>query len=430
MSRKDLALRWSRARQFAPLTWVLTSTLTGSMGYWMLTIIVPWFVVSTTGSGSHAGSAFAAEVFPGVVVRFLAGPVVDRFGLRRTSWIGTGIQTLAFVAIAALVAMNALSFPVLLVLLAVSSASSGAALAAKKGLAPAAARHVGVEPKRGISLATMTTTASLVLGALLGGFLVPMPAVALVVAAALFAADTLIVGLALPHGMEPKVHLSEGKLGYWRSLGEGIGYFRRARVLIRLQLMLCSMEFLVAPMAGVFLPMWARETGKEAPVIALLFSAAAFAGLAGSIAAVYLVERVRPAVLMSVGYLLIVPQPLVLALNAPTWVVVVSWASAGFAGAFPFAVVGRIVYQWPPEKFRMRVTAISGSTARAGGVIGGLLAGGLVDRFGLTVPLIVAAVLYFLATQGTVLRKEMRALTPEIREDHPMAEAPVEEPVV
>ncbi|MEU7318749.1 MFS transporter [Streptomyces sp. NPDC007083] len=430
MSHQDLALRWSRARQFAPLTWVLTSTLSGSMGYWMLTITVPWFVFSTTGSASHAGTVIAAEVLPAVVVRLLAGPVVDRVGLRRTSWIGTGVQTIAVVAIAALVAMDALSFPVLLALLAVSSASSGAALAAKRGLAPAAARHVGVAEGRSISLAAATTTASQVLGPALGALLMPMPAVALAVAAALFATDTLSVGLALPHGMEPKVHLSEGKLGYWRSLGEGIGYFRRERLLVRLHVMLGSMEFLVAPMTGVFLPMWVSETDAGPETIGALISAAALAGFVGSLVAVYLVERVRPAVLMSMGYLLIVPQPLVLALNAPTWVVVVSWVSAGFAGAFPFAVVGRIVYQWPPEKFRMRVTAISGSTARAGGVIGGLVAGGLVDRFGLTVPLIVAAVLYFLVTQGTVLRKEMRALTPEIRENRPMAEAPVEESVV
>ena len=45
------------------------------------------------------------------------------------------------------------------------------------------------------------------------------------------------------------------------------------------------------------------------------------------------------------------------------------------------------------------------------------------ERFGLTVPLLAASVLYLAVALGTVLRKDMRELTPKIRADRP-EEAP------
>ncbi|WP_158687934.1 MFS transporter [Streptomyces sp. AA1529] len=430
-SYDSLALRWSLSRHFGPLTWVLTSTFTGVMGYWVLTLTMPWFVFSTTGSTSHAGLVVFAEVAPAVVARFLAGPVVDRVGLRRSTWIGAAVQTGCIATIAVLVSMDSLSFPVLLALLASSGAASGAALVAMAGLAPAAARYVGVAEGRGISLGTAMSTAGQVFGPSLGALLAPVPVIGLSVVTALFAANALIVGVALPHGMEPdhaQAGPGESKLGYWRSLREGVSYFRRDGLLVRLHVMLGSMEFLVAPMSGVFLPLWARETHAGPGAIGALVSAAALAGFAGSLVAVPVIERVRPSVIMAVGYLLIVPQPLVLALGAPTWLVMVSWIAAGFAGAFPYSVVGRILYQWPPEKFRSRVRSVGGAASKTGGALGGLAAGLIVDRFGLTVPLIVAAVLYLLVTQSTVLRKEVRSLTPRIREDRPQTELLAKEP--
>ncbi|MGI5353513.1 MFS transporter [Streptomyces sp. CA-250714] len=401
---------------------MLASTFTGVMGTWVLTLTMPWFVFATTGSTSHAGMVVFAELAPAVAARFLAGPVVDRVGLRRTSVITSVVETVCVVVIAVLICMDRLPFPLLLALLALMGAAGGAGTLAKGFLAPSAARYVGVAEGRGISLSSSMMTAGQVFGPSLGALLAPVPVVGLVVVAALFTASALIIGLALPHGMEPghvQTDPSEEKLGYWRSLGEGINYFRKDGLLVRLHVMLAFMGFLVAPMNGVFLPLWAKETDAGPGVIGALVSMAAFAGFVGSLVAVPVIERVRPTVLLAAGYLLIIPQLLVLALGAPVWLVMVSWVVAGFAGAFPYSVVGKIMYLWPPEEFRSRTRALGGSVSKLGASLGGLAAGFVVDHFGLTVPLIAAAVLYFLVTQSTVFRKDMRGLTPEIREDRP-----------
>ena len=363
-----------------------------------------------------------AELAPAVVARFLAGPVLDRVGLRRTSLITAGVETSCVVVIAVLISVDRLPFPVLLALLALMGAASGAGTLAKTFLAPSAARYVGVVESRGISLSSSVMTAGQVVGPSLGAFLAPEPVIGLVVVALLFAVNALINGLVLPHGMEPghvQVDPSEEKLGYWRSLGEGISYFRKDGLLVRLYVMLALMGFIVAPMNGVFLPLWAKENAVGPGVIGALVSMAALAGFVGSLIAVPVIERVRPMVILAAGYLLIIPQLLVLALGAPVWLVMVAWVVAGFAAAFPYAVVGKITYLWPSEEFRSRANSLGGSISKLGASLGGLAAGLVVGHFGLMVPLIAAAVLYFLVTQGTVFRKDMRGLTPKIREDRP-----------
>jgi len=386
-------------------------------------LTMPWFVFATTGSASHAGIVVFAELAPFVVARFLAGPVVDRVGLRRTSWMAGVVETSSVLLIAVLVALDMLSFPMLLALVALMGAANGAGLLAKGFLAPAAAKYIGVDEGRAISLSSATLTVGRVFGPSLGALLAArQPVVGLAVVAVLAAVSASIIGLALPHGMEPgpsQVDEGEEKQGYWRSLREGVGYFRRDSLLVRLYVMLSLMAFLLAPMTSVFLPVWAKETTAGPGAIGALISTGAFASFLGSVVAVPVIERVRPSVILAVGFLLVVPQLLTLALGAPMWLVLVAWAVAGFVGAFPDPVIGKITHLWPPEEFRSRVRALGGAIATLGSALGSLVAGLFVDRFGLAVPLIAASVLYLLVTQGTVFRKDMRRLTPRIREDRP-----------
>ncbi|WP_329812811.1 hypothetical protein, partial [Streptomyces sp. GSL17-113] len=71
-----------------------------------------------------------------------------------------------------------------------------------------------------------------------------------------------------------------------------------------------------------------------------------------------------------------------------------AWVVAGFAGAFPPPVVERITYHRPALEFRSRVRSLGSSAVYLGNAVGNLVVGVAVDRFGLTGPLIGAAVLY------------------------------------
>ena len=419
-----LALWCSMARHYSTLLWVLATTFTGCISAWIMILTMPWFVFATTGSAGQAGMVVFAELAPYVVVRLLAGPVVDRVGLRRTSWMAGVVVTSSVTLIAVLLVMDMLTYPALLALIALIGAVDGAGSLAKSFLAPEAAKHVGVAEGRGISLSSATVTVGRVFGPSIGAFLVAMePVVGLAVVALLSAVSCLIVGLVLPNDfMEPgqgQAGHGEEKQGYWRSLGQGIGYFRRDGLLVRLYVMLGLMSFLLAPMTSVFLPSWALETTAGPGAIGTLLSTAALASCIGSAVAVSVIERVRPWRILIVGYFLVVAQLPALALGAPMWNTMVAWAVAGFAGAFIEPVIGKITYSRPPEEFRSRVRSVGGSLAASGSALGGLVAGQVVERFGLTVPLLAASVLYLAVAVGTVLRKDMRELTPKICADRP-----------
>ncbi|WP_428815186.1 MFS transporter (plasmid) [Streptomyces albus subsp. chlorinus] len=420
-----LGLRLSAAKQFMPLTAVIVATLAGAVAEFVLMLTMPWYVYATTGSAFLSGLALTAQLAPPAAARLLAGPaVVDRLGLRLTAALAAAIQLSCIIVVAVLVAVDGLAIPVLLALLALVGAAGGVGTLAKDLLAPVGARYVGVAEGRGISLSAVVLTAGQLFSPSLGAFLAPFALTGLVVVAALFAVNALVAGLALPRGMEPEPVRAAS--GYWKSQGEGFKYFFGNGLLVRLHLTLAFVEFLVAPMNGVFLPVWAKETGAGPGALQALASAAAVGGVVGSLVAVYVVERVRPSVVLSVACGLIVPQLLALALTAPFPVMVAAWAVCGFAGALILAETGKLSYGLPAEEFRSRAKAISGASIRAGSALGGSVWGAVVGASGLTV-LIAPAVLFTLVAQGTVFRKDFRAITPQV-DEAPKERAEVKEP--
>jgi len=417
--------------KYGPLPWVLASTVAGSLSAFILTFTVPWFVLQTTGSAGRAGLVVFAQLIPLLLARLLAGPVVDRVGLRKLAGVCSLIETGSVGTMALLAATDRITYPALIGLVALLGAASGAGVLAKSFLAPSAAKYVGLKESRGISMNTTAMTVGTVAGPLIGAMLAAVnPAAGMGLVAALCFTSGLII-MRLPSGMEPDSKPQE-KEGYWQSLAGGIAYFGRDKLLVRLNVMLAVLGFLMAPMNGVVLPLWAKQAGSGPQIIGILTAVAACVGLVGSFVAIHITEKVRPALIFAGGYLLLVPQLLVMALGAPLWGVMMAWVVAGFAGAFPPPVMERITYHRPTPEFRSRVRALGSSSVYLGNAVGNLVVGLAIDSFGLTAPLLGAAVI-FVGTVVWVLRKpEVRQLQPDIRSaEEPRDEehfAPGEEP--
>ena len=72
----------------APFTALMTSYFISMLGTSMSQLAIPWMVLTTTGSASKTGLVAFAEMGPYVMAQALAGPLVDRFGLRRSFVVG------------------------------------------------------------------------------------------------------------------------------------------------------------------------------------------------------------------------------------------------------------------------------------------------------------------------------------------------------
>jgi len=106
-------------RRRASYAALMSSYFISMLGTSMSQLAIPWMVLTSTGSASKTGLVAFAEMAPYVMAQALAGPLVDRFGLRRSFIVGNILAGLATAAIPAFYAIDRLSFAVLVVLVAI-----------------------------------------------------------------------------------------------------------------------------------------------------------------------------------------------------------------------------------------------------------------------------------------------------------------------
>ena len=418
-----LGLRLAYAGHFRPLSMSLGAVLAGGLAEWTLVMSMPLFVYATTGSTSQAGLVIFAILGSAFIVRFLLGPVVDRVGLRRIGVWAAVIQAAVTVVIAVLFGMGLLAFPVLFGLLALIGGAGGAGTLAKDKLVPLAAWYVGVRETVGISLNAAVLIGGQAVGPSLGAFLAPFPMVVVLVAAGLFVVNAAFV-LAVPRGMQPTpapAAQAAGESGYWKLQGEGMNYVRKHDILSRVAVMLFTVEYMFTPLNGVILPAWANETGTDQSEIPVIVTLAAVASFLGSLVAIRVGERVRPWMIVSVAYSLIVVQLVALGSVVLGWVpslslVKVIWIATSFCGAFAYAEAEKAKYRLASLEFQTRTMSVMGSLQRSGSALGAATLPMAVAAFGLGA-LLPCAVVLLVVTQGTVLSKRFRALLPGMSVD-------------
>src|SRR5580704_16235416 len=163
-------------------------------------LAIPWLVLITTGSPARTGLVGCAEMAPCVVARAISGPVVDRFGLRRSCVTGNAAAAVLVDAIPSLYALGALSLGSLFAVVAVAGAVRGAADAATSPLVPRTAAYGGVPNERAAGLNSVAQRTGMLVGLPLAGVLIAVAGVPTVVLvdAVTFAVAALLVATAVP----------------------------------------------------------------------------------------------------------------------------------------------------------------------------------------------------------------------------------------
>ncbi|HWM38995.1 MAG TPA: MFS transporter, partial [Streptomyces sp.] len=346
-------------------------------------IALPWFVLVTTGSATQTGLVAFCEMAPYVLVKAFFGPLVDRSGPRIVSWSTDAVSAVAAMTVPLLHAVNVLSFWLLLLLVAVIGAARGPGDLAKEVMVPEAADHARVPLERATGLSGVTERLGHTVGPAAGGSLVAVlgPLTCLFVIAACFALGSVVIGLALPRGMGRAIATDpppDGgrEPGYWRRFGEGWQFLRGEPLLLTIVVMIGVTNMLNAAFTTVFLPVWARESGNGPTAIGLNTGAAGIAAVCASLIAAMVAHRLRRRIVFFAGFLLGgAPRFLILAVDAPMWVVVGVFAVSGFGSGFLNPILGAILFERIPRQLLGRVGALGDSLAWAGIPLGGLLGG-------------------------------------------------------
>ncbi|MDT0266862.1 MFS transporter [Streptomyces sp. DSM 44915] len=404
-------------------------------------IALPWFVLTTTGSATQTGLVAFAEMTPYVLVKALSGPLVDRVGPRLVSWTTDLVSALAICLVPLLHAADQLNLGLLLALVAVVGASRGPGDLAKEVMIPEAAERGAVPLERAAGFAGVIERLASTVGPLAGGGLIALvgPLSGLFVNAGCFVAGSLLIRLTLPKGMgqpagapesagaEPGAGVTPGadqapgggaagaRTGYWQQMAEGFRFLRRTPLLLAVLLTVAFTNLLDAAYSAVLLPVWAERTDAGPSGIGLLAAVFSIGAVVGSLVATAIAHRLPRRPVLLIGYAVCgLPRFLIMAWalshGGGLLPVAAVFAVAGLGAGFLNPIISAVTFELVPRPLLGRVKGLGTSLAWSGIPLGGLLGGLAVTAAGLVPTLLVAGVLYFVATTTAGLRPEWRAM--------------------
>ncbi|MEU9860385.1 MFS transporter [Streptomyces sp. NPDC047971] len=400
----------------APLATVLAANAISITGNALTLIGVPWFALDTTGSPGKAGLVAFCAAVPVVVSAIVGGPVIDRIGRRRISVVSDLVCALALAAIPLLHGAGVLEFWMLCALMAVTGLFHAPGETARHVLIPDLARHAGTPLSRAASLYDAVSRGARMTGAALAGVLV-----ALIGADAVLLLDSVTFGLSallvlvglrgIPAAAPQPDPTPFSLSGYRAELREGYAFVLRSRLLLGIVVMVMATNGLSQGWSSVLLPVHAREDLGGSAALGLLV--AVFGGSALLAAVLYgaVGHRFPRRAVFTAGFLLCGAPPYVMAaLTDTTLPLLVTMAASGFGAGVLNPILATLMYERVPDHLRSRVSGVTTAGVLLATPLGGLVAGQLVERTGLTTALLALGGVYFLVTLAPMVFPAWRGM--------------------
>lgn len=425
----------SRTHARTPLATVLAANAISISGNALTLIGVPWFALETTGSPGKAGLVAFFAAVPVVISAICGGPVIDRIGRRRVSVASDLVCALALAAIPLLNRAGVLEFWMLCALMAVTGLFHAPGETARHVLVPDLARHAGTPLSRAASLYDAVSRGARMTGAALAGVLVAVVGAdtVLYVDAATFGVSALLVlaGLRGIPSAEPLRDAPPLSLAAYRSdLREGYSFLLHTPLLLGINLMVMVTNGLGQSWSAVLLPVHAREELGGSAAIGLLVAVFGGCALLGALLYGAVGHRFPRRPVFAVGFLLAgAPSYVVAACTDTTPPLLVTMALGGLGAGVLNPILTTVFYETVPEELRSRVGGASTASVLLTTPLGGLAAGYLVERAGITTALLAFGGIYFLATLSPLVFPSWRAMEqPGVSSSEPSTPAPAQGP--
>jgi MFS family permease len=373
----------------------------------MLAIAVPWFVLTTTGSVAKTGLVAFCQITPFVIVQALAGPLIDRVGPRRVSIGGDVVSLAAATVIPVLYAADALPLWALMALMAVLGAGEGPATAAKSVFIPSVTRAAGVPIERGTGLTAAVERTATVVGPAAAGVIVSAfgGARAFWLAAVLIAlAAAITIVMLVDPEPDPRPTTVDG---YFGRLREGAQFLRQERLLRAIVGMVVVTNLLDQATIAVLMPVWARSSGHGVGAVGLLVSVFGATSIVSALVAARYGDRLPRRAAYLIGFMIGgVPRFVVMALGAPLWMVMATFAVGGLFSGVINPIIGAVQFERIPAGLLGRVRTLVTSLAWSGIPFGGLFGAATIALAGITGALWIVGACYLAAVLLPGLRPE------------------------
>lgn len=363
---------------------VMVGGVVNDIGDWMLSLALPVYVFTETGSGRDTSIVFLIDLFIGVTCGPFCGALVDRWNLRRT-----------------IISTNVLQALVLLPLLAVTqdriwlvfivAAAQALIKQVNNPASWALVPRVVTEDQLVQANASFSAGGSIarLVGAPLGGIMIATGGLDVVVA--VDAVTFLCIAFALlflqaPTDPIPKSQDDEkqpddsGVAAGWRVI-------RKRPVLVGYLAVQSLADVAFAAFPLLFITFVIVELGGDGSEIGIIRGMAAFGGLTASILVARWAKQVNPAFMMMWGYFgfwvvafLFINASFV---THALWVYLLLFALSGIPNATSQIGATATAQKYCPPELRGRLAGVASATDAVGAAIGTVAAGLLVDHVGI-----------------------------------------------
>lgn len=378
-----------------PALLILSSTFLAAGANGISMVAFPWLVLQRTGNAVDASIVAGAATLPLLFATLIAGTAVDFIGRRRVAMLSDGLSAAAVMAIPLLAIAfdtEVLNTLVLAGLAALGSLFDPAGMTARQSMLPEAAARAGWTRDHTNSVYEAVFNLAYITGPGVGGLLIATlgGVNAMWATAALFglAILTMAVLRLEGSGRPTREKLPESVVS---GVLEGLKFVWRNRVLRTLGLIDLAVTGLYLPMESVLFPKYFTDRNEPAQ-LGWVLMALSIGGLIGALSWTVLskVSSKRATVLTAVLTFGIAVS--VIAFLPPLPVILSFAALVGLVYGPIGPIYNSVMQSRTPEQLRGRVVGVMTSMTYAAGPIGFMLAGPLVDGFGLKVTFLVLAV--------------------------------------
>ena len=389
------AMAHSQTLSRGPMLLILVSAFLAAAANGISMVAFPWLVLQRTGNATDASIVAAAATLPLLFATLVAGTAVDFLGRRRIAILADALSASSVAAIPVLVhtvGMDALTVAVLAGLAAAGSFFDPGGMTARQSMLPEAAARAGWTLDRTNSVYEAVFNLGYITGPGIGGLLIATVGgvnTMWVTAAAFGASILLMTLLRLPGAGRP--HRDSRPEGVVSGVVEGLRFVWRNRILRTLGLIDLAVTGLYLPMESVLFPKYFTDRNEPAQ-LGWVLMALSIGGLVGALSWTWLsrVSSKRTMVLIAVPTF--GTAALIIAALPPLPVILVLAAITGLVYGPIGPIYNSVLQTRTPAELRGRVLGVMTSMTYAAGPIGFMLAGPLVDAFGLNVTFAALAV--------------------------------------
>lgn len=395
-------------RNRGPLVALLVAQAVSIAGNQMALVVIPLFVLRTTGSASRTGVTMFFTFLPTVIAGLFGGALVDRLGFRRTSVAADFASAAAVAAIPLLHQTVGIEFWQLLVLVFLGALLDSPGNTARMAIVPDVVERAGLSLDRGTALVNAAERIATLAGPPVAGVLILLTGISNVlwVDAATFVFSALVVRAALPAD-RPRPDTSTG---YLADLKEGFAFVRRDRPLVAIIVLATVMNALDASLAFVGLPVFVERVLDSPATLGLILGVAGAGAAAGSLAFAAWGERLPKRATLVVSFVLVSSFFLGIGAFPPLPVLLVHAAVAGVAAGPLNGILGAAQYARIPVEMRGRALGIVRALAWMAIPLGALCGGWVISAIGVRATFLSLGTLYVATALSSAVNPGLREI--------------------